>query len=226
MKRRQGFTLIELLVVIAIIAILAAILFPVLAKSRKRALRTVCINNVKQINTAFRLYADDNDSTFPVHWDCLRRGIWGDIDVEVSAILIPYLSQAMVKNAKGLQLGTGIWLCPEDKVGGGPLGADRQARNQERRTSYWYNQWLSNTQVTMVKKSPARCVLTQDNWIDTHTKSTDNPRAWNVSYVDGHCEWRIYPEPWWTDIISYSGYNSAKTAVTRKEEHIYNSRNL
>jgi len=61
MQRKQGFTLIELLVVIAIIAILAAILFPVFAKARGAARKSVCVSNLKQINTAQLMYAQDND---------------------------------------------------------------------------------------------------------------------------------------------------------------------
>lgn len=56
----SGFTLIELLVVIAIIAVLAAMLLPALAKAKERARAAQCMNCMKQILTAERMYADDN----------------------------------------------------------------------------------------------------------------------------------------------------------------------
>src|SRR3954469_4797518 len=62
---RSGFTLIELLVVIAIIAILAAILFPVFAQAREKARMSACISNMRQIGSAFMMYAQDYDETFP-----------------------------------------------------------------------------------------------------------------------------------------------------------------
>jgi prepilin-type N-terminal cleavage/methylation domain-containing protein/prepilin-type processing-associated H-X9-DG protein len=59
-SRLLGFTLIELLIVIAIIAILAALLLPVLASARRTAQATYCINNLKQLGTADLLYVADN----------------------------------------------------------------------------------------------------------------------------------------------------------------------
>jgi prepilin-type N-terminal cleavage/methylation domain-containing protein len=61
----SGFTLIELLVVIAIIAILAAMLLPVLAHSKEKAQRTVCKSNMRQITLAAIMYAGDNADQFP-----------------------------------------------------------------------------------------------------------------------------------------------------------------
>lgn len=63
MRSRQttrGFTLIELLVVIAIIGILAALLLPVVAKGRTKALQTACLNNLKQIGAATTMYIGEN----------------------------------------------------------------------------------------------------------------------------------------------------------------------
>src|SRR5580704_8699312 len=62
--RHQAFTLIELLVVIAIIAILAAVLFPVLAQARAAARQTMCLSNFKQIDTAMLMYTGDWDERF------------------------------------------------------------------------------------------------------------------------------------------------------------------
>jgi prepilin-type N-terminal cleavage/methylation domain-containing protein/prepilin-type processing-associated H-X9-DG protein len=63
--KRTAFTLIELLVVIAIIAILAAILFPVFAQAREKARQAGCQSNLKQLGTAFIMYASDYDGNFP-----------------------------------------------------------------------------------------------------------------------------------------------------------------
>jgi prepilin-type N-terminal cleavage/methylation domain-containing protein/prepilin-type processing-associated H-X9-DG protein len=58
---RGGFTLIELLVVIAIIAILAALLFPALARTKARAQAVFCLNSAKQLGLAWVMYADEHN---------------------------------------------------------------------------------------------------------------------------------------------------------------------
>jgi len=79
--KRKGFTLIELLVVIAIIAILAAILFPVLSQARSAAKQTGNISNMKQLALAGIMYIGDNDDQFPANggqWNgrTINNGSW------------------------------------------------------------------------------------------------------------------------------------------------------
>lgn len=69
---KEGFTLIELLVVIAIIALLMAILMPVLGRARDQARTIGCRSNLKQYGIGMRMYLDDNEHYFPDAWTWLK----------------------------------------------------------------------------------------------------------------------------------------------------------
>jgi prepilin-type N-terminal cleavage/methylation domain-containing protein/prepilin-type processing-associated H-X9-DG protein len=64
-KKSNAFTLIELLVVIAIIAILTAILFPVISQAKAAAKKASCLSNTKQLGVATLLYLGDYDDMYP-----------------------------------------------------------------------------------------------------------------------------------------------------------------
>jgi len=61
MNKQRGFTLIELLVVIAIISVLMALLMPALNRVREQGKRAACLSNLRQLQLAWSVYADDND---------------------------------------------------------------------------------------------------------------------------------------------------------------------
>jgi prepilin-type N-terminal cleavage/methylation domain-containing protein/prepilin-type processing-associated H-X9-DG protein len=69
MKRLRAFTLVELLVVIAIIAILSAILLPVLSKAKEAGRGTACLSNLHQIGLALQIYVSENNNRLPIMYD-------------------------------------------------------------------------------------------------------------------------------------------------------------
>lgn len=63
--RIRAFSLLELLVVIGIIVILVALLLPVLSRAKTKARNITCVNQLRQLGVAARLYAEDNGSRLP-----------------------------------------------------------------------------------------------------------------------------------------------------------------
>ena len=102
MKGGKAFTLLELLVVIAIIAILAALLLPVVAKSKERGKSAACLSNLRQVGIALQLYTQDHENKLPVMYDALLSTNAVPTNNTIDIVLSNYLGNARVL------------LCPSD----------------------------------------------------------------------------------------------------------------
>lgn len=205
LERRKGFTLIELLVVIAIIAILAAMLFPVFARAREKARQSSCISNLKQIETANIMYAQDYDSTFVV-WtlNSSTPDLWWQPK------LYPY-----IKNRQ-------IYICPSDpNPAGGYIGA-----------LGWLNSYGANATIVEVGGreagmiEPARvcnyadCVdpycfgLSSDPAIFRRVADASrHSDGADCGYVDGHVKW--LPRTRLLDVVEFGWWDCHNPAVYR-----------
>jgi prepilin-type processing-associated H-X9-DG protein len=105
--RRVAFTLIELLVVIGLIALLAALLLPVLGKTKEAGRSTACLSNLHQIGVALQIYVDGNDNRLPVMRDRL---------VETNSLSTNTLPSVDVV-LKGELGNTNVLRCPSDHKG-------------------------------------------------------------------------------------------------------------
>src|SRR5688572_29363501 len=61
----RGFSLTELMVVVGIIAVLTAVLLPVLGRAREKANRAACASNLRQAGNLLANYSVDNRGAYP-----------------------------------------------------------------------------------------------------------------------------------------------------------------
>lgn len=208
-----AFTLVELLIVIAIIAILAALLFPVLGKAKANAQRTTCLNNLEQINRAIQLYAGENRDFLPMIDDMTYNAFGGGSGTN----LFLFFYKPLVMHYLGLQGSPSpddkVFACPADKFFylGPPTAAcysvslhDQLDSNY---SSYGYNgsssPGLFNQKLTAIT-DPAKTVLVAElaafwpyTWHDPERPAAGDFGFSNardlISFADGHASFiRLY----------------------------------
>lgn len=148
--RGHAFTLVELLVVIAIIAILMALLFPVLGGARERAQLSQCLSNMRQWGSGMHLYLSEHDGIFP------EEGIdSGVVDAEKAVAwynaLGPYVGAttnflgALCASGKAPQPKPGVnkslFTCPAHKPDSTTLTLNQYTPV----FSYAYNLWIDHS---------------------------------------------------------------------------------
>jgi type II secretory pathway pseudopilin PulG len=107
---RRALTLIELTMIVALLGVLGALLLPALARPRTRVPGLVCVNNLKNIGLAFRVFATDNNDQYPMQ---LSLTNFGSLELlgDAQKVWVPF---SVLSN----ELSTPkILLCPADRFG-------------------------------------------------------------------------------------------------------------
>ena len=112
--RRRGFTLLELLAVIATIAILAALLLPVLSRAKIKAQRTACLSNLHQLGLAWVLYYTDNADLLVESYPINNPYVWvqGDMTKPDEAANADLIEQGKLYH---YEQSVSAYHCPADR---------------------------------------------------------------------------------------------------------------
>lgn len=172
---RKAFTLVELLVVIAIISVLAGMLLPALENAIGASRSISCVNNLKQLNTAFGFYIDDNDGWQVVtpnpassYWSLpagFRTGVYGSWQWRMCA----YADVIWSGSVKIPESGPLVFLCPSAELGA-YVGVATLSTDPQNNLCYGYNRklWDLNDSYTPEKctnlKYPSSTLLLGDLW--------------------------------------------------------------
>ena len=184
-REKHGFTLVELLVVIAIIAIIAALLLPVLSSAKRKAQQTKCLSNVRQLALAGFMYLNENGRPILYNNPAHPGGTW-------MGTLVDYIKDR------------NLFVCPSAPLNkpapdsGNRRGSASEAWvrwTEDARTmffgSYGYNAWLYSdirnyypdsmdepfvfTQENSIQNAALTPVFVDANWVDLSPKETHRP---------------------------------------------------
>jgi prepilin-type N-terminal cleavage/methylation domain-containing protein/prepilin-type processing-associated H-X9-DG protein len=202
-RHHRGFTLVELLVVIGIIALLVAILLPVLGRAQEAGRRTQCLSNLRQITLAWMMYADDNkgmlvnanpDLANPTPWVAA-----GNTDNSIKdGALWKYVRSLKAYRCPGddrfykISYAINCWLNGESGFAGVIKKRDQIALASQTFVFIEEYDWRG-TVTTGYNRGSFAVRVTGDTWIDY-------PGTWHskgvcLSFADGHVEYWQWTDP-------------------------------
>ena len=118
-RKSRAFTLVELLVVIGIIALLISILMPTLSNARRQSNSVKCLSNLRQIGTAYVLYASQYRGAWPVAVHGAGNTEFplpSGVELRWPDLVAPFVSttqQFKYDNLEEIRKNSVIWGCPE-----------------------------------------------------------------------------------------------------------------
>ncbi len=132
-KDGRAFTLVELLTVIAIIAILAALLLPVLSRSKTTAQGVQCTSNHRQLVLAWSMYCHDNNDQIPILENWVAGNMSDASDATNASLMVAPQKSVLARYVPV----AGIYKCPGDKSNFRPRSVSMNNRMNPTLPGFW-----------------------------------------------------------------------------------------
>lgn len=210
--RVGGFSFPDLLVVVAVLSLLVAVVLPLLARSRSKSQLAQCIENLKQVNHAVLLYANDQQGRLPSVQNSPAPGGWWYYKEQVKS----YLGLSGPPSPQDKAFG-----CPNDRGYGDGSEQSQPFRLSKKHlyTSYVFNGVdlpglpnVAGREVSTIK-NPATTLLTMEwtahaplSWHRSRTGKANTPFYNNAESVVGFVDGNVALVP-----IYFDGCNAAYT---------------
>jgi prepilin-type N-terminal cleavage/methylation domain-containing protein len=186
-RGRGGFTLVELLVVIGIIAVLIAVLLPVLSKARAQANRTKCLAHLRELGAAMLMYANAHKDRLPNTNPPLTP-----LDYDATNAVLVALNRDYLKSPATFR-------CPsdDDPEPRAIETADYTLPNSARISYEFYSIFWEpeyGPKLTQIRSAPLAWDLNGASPPPGDPPQNHGPKGGNVDYGDGHADWQEAPK--------------------------------